>query len=91
MLELAERVSRPARDHGVELALVGAGISSLRYVGLADLVALKLYAGSRRDIADVVELLRSNPDANLEQIRAIAAKYEYAELIETLIREALPD
>jgi hypothetical protein len=35
--------------------------TTLRYVRLADLVALKLYAGARRDLADVVELLVPKP------------------------------
>jgi hypothetical protein len=62
--------------------------SSLRYVGLADLVALKLDAGSTRDRGDIVELLVRNPDADIEQIRAHVRRYRGLDVLEELIREA---
>lgn len=65
------------------------GISPLRYVRLSDLVALKLYAGSRRDLADVVELLRINQDADLSEVRQVAGQHGYADRVEVLIAEAL--
>jgi hypothetical protein len=52
------------------------------------LIALKLYAGSRRDHADVVELLRKNPQADLEEIQAVCRAFGHAELLAELIREA---
>lgn len=44
------------------------GRPSLRFVGLAHLIALKLFTGGLRDKADVVELLRHNPDADMHAI-----------------------
>ncbi len=62
--------------------------SRLRYVRLPDLVALKLYAGSLRDKADVVELLRRNPDAELSEIRAACRRFGYEPLLDELLHEA---
>lgn len=62
--------------------------SSLRYVRLPDLVALKLHAGATRDRADIVELLASNPDADLREIRQIAGPFDRANVLESLIIEA---
>jgi hypothetical protein len=59
----------------------------LRCATLALLVALKLYAGGRRDQADVIELLRRNPDADLAPIRDACARYGSSGLLEELIRE----
>lgn len=39
------------------------------------LVALKLYAGRLRDLADVVELLACNPHADLDAVRAACARF----------------
>jgi hypothetical protein len=60
---------------------------ALRYVRLPHLILLKLYAGGRRDLADVVELLARNPDADVEEIRALCKRYALDE-IDTLIEEA---
>jgi hypothetical protein len=62
--------------------------SSLRCATLAHLIALKLYAGSRRDQADVVELLLRNPTADRAKIRAVCAKYGSANELDELILEA---
>jgi hypothetical protein len=62
--------------------------SKLRYVRLDDLVALKLYSGSRSDLADIVEVLSRNPDADLELIRETCEPYGKSDLLETLIAEA---
>jgi len=61
-------------------ALAGADIrvrpdSPLRIVPIPQLVALKLYAGGWKSHADIVELLRRNPDADLEKIRETCRKY----------------
>ncbi len=61
---------------------------ALRCVRLPDLIALKVYAGSRQDLADVVELLLRNPDANREEIRATASPYDPTGQLEQLITEA---
>jgi hypothetical protein len=60
----------------------------IRCVRLADLVALKLYSHSRRDLADIVDVLARNPDADLDQVRTICARYGFFEILETLIAEA---
>ena len=59
---------------------------SLRYVRLPHLILLKLYAGSRQDLADVVALLERNPDADVEQIRASCKRYGL-DAIDVLIAE----
>jgi len=60
---------------------------ALRYPRLADLIALKMYSGGRRDKADIVELLVKNLGADLEQIRSTCEQYGYSE-IDELIAEA---
>lgn len=62
--------------------------SALRYVQLADLVALKLDAGGRTDLADIVEVLARNPDADLAEIRARAAPFDHGGELEVLLAEA---
>jgi hypothetical protein len=49
--------------------------SPLKLVPLPQLVALKLYAGGLRSKADIVELLRRNPDVDLDEIRAVCKRY----------------
>ena len=55
---------------------MGATAGALTYLGLAETIELKLAAGRQRDLADVVELLRTNPDdvavvrVHLERIHA---------------------
>jgi hypothetical protein len=49
--------------------------SGLRVVPMAQLVALKLYAGGLGSKADILELLRRNPEADLETIRATCRRY----------------
>lgn len=60
---------------------------SLRCPRLADLIALKLDAGGRQDVADVVQLLVHNPDADLAAIRQTCVIYGFGQ-IEELIAEA---
>jgi hypothetical protein len=43
----------------------------LRYVRIPELVALKLFAGSRRDIDDAQRLLEANPDVDMDEIRSV--------------------
>lgn len=59
----------------------------LRCATLPLLIALKLYANSRRDQADVIELLRRNPSADLSAIREVCARYGYSDVLEELLRE----
>lgn len=61
--------------------------SRLRIAPLANLVALKLYAGGMKSKADVVEVLRRNPGADRGHIREVCRRYRLRGL-EPLIREA---
>lgn len=49
--------------------------SPLRIVPLPHLVALKLYAGGLKSKADIVELLKRNPDADLNEIQSLCERY----------------
>ncbi|HTJ44265.1 MAG TPA: hypothetical protein VL463_19310 [Kofleriaceae bacterium] len=82
---------RPRRNPGraaIERAIELEGLA-LRCVRLSDLVALKLDAGSRQDLADVVDLLVANPDADLDEIRTVAMPFDAKGELETLIAEAI--
>lgn len=61
------------------------GADGFRYVGLADLVALKLYAGSRFDLDDVARVLEARTAAELAEVRAVAR----AAGLESLLDRAL--
>jgi len=70
-------------------ALGGEGLgvcpgSELRLVPLAQLVALKRYAGGIRSKADIAELLRRNPEADLDVIRETCRSYRIGGLDEIL-------
>lgn len=58
--------------------------SPLRVAPLPHLVALKLYAGGLKSKADVVELLKRNTDADLNEICALCEKYRLSGLQEVL-------
>lgn len=65
---------RPSINPGREAVQTATPIgpsTSLRCATLPYLIALKLYAGSRRDQADVLELLRRNPVADRDQSRGL--------------------
>ncbi len=49
--------------------------SALLLVPLAQLVALKLYAGGTSSKSDIIELLRRNPEADLDAIRDTCRRY----------------
>ena len=82
---------RPLPNPGQEAIqtapLIG-GSKSLRCATLPHIIALKLYAGGRRDHADVVELLRRNPAADRGLIRGVCINYGSVQVLEELIREA---
>jgi hypothetical protein len=96
LISLAKQVVGIARGLGIETARSNAvaraemidASSGLRCARLDDLVALKLDAGSRKDLADIVEVLARNRDADLDQIRATCEPYDRAGVLETLIAEA---
>ena len=72
-------------------ALVGENIllipgGNLRIIPLPQLVALKLYAGGIKAKADIVELLRRNPDADFDEIRKVCRRYRLRGLA-PLLRE----
>lgn len=47
----------------------------LRIMPIPQLVALKLYAGGLKSLADIVELLRRNPEVDLDMIGETCHKY----------------
>ena len=61
--------------------------ASLRIIPLAHLIALKLYAGGMKSKADIVELLKRNPEADRAAIQSLCRRYRLRGL-EPLIREA---
>jgi cobalamin biosynthesis Mg chelatase CobN len=63
--------------------------SPLRCVTVGDLVALKLYAGSLADHADIVELIARNAEADLAVIRSVAAPYDRDRMLDHLLEEAV--
>ena len=63
---------RDALDTGTTSIRPG---SPLKLIPIPQLVALKLYAGGSKSKADIVELLRRNPDCNLDVIRQTCARY----------------
>lgn len=75
VVSFADRFPAAIRD-----ALVGEAVpirpgSVLRLVPIAQLVALKLYAGGPRSKADIFELLRRNPEVDLDAVRATCRRY----------------
>jgi hypothetical protein len=49
---------------------------------------LKLYAGGRSDLADIVQLLARNPQVDFEEIRSVAGPYDENQRLEQLLAEA---
>ncbi len=75
VVSFADRLPAAIRD-----ALAGDDVrvspgSKLRLIPLPQLVALKLYAGGSKSRADIVELLRRNPEADLSPIRTVCRRY----------------
>lgn len=63
------------------------GRPTLRFVGLAHLIALKLYTGGLRDKADVIELLRHNPDADVDAIVEVARAFGLGAELQSILGE----
>jgi hypothetical protein len=63
--------------------------SKLRIVPIPQLVALKLYAGGSKSKADIVELLRRNPEVDLNPIRDTCRRYRLRGL-DAILRELQP-
>lgn len=76
----------PAPNPGAQAIARATMLVGLRLhcASLADLVALKVYAGGLNDLADVVEVLALNPDADLEAIRVVAANFDRAHCLDEL-------
>ena len=86
VVSFADRFPAAIRD-----ALAGDDVrvspgSKLRLIPLPQLVALKLYAGGSKSRADIVELLRRNPETNLFSIRTVCRRYRLRGL-EAILRE----
>ncbi|HLT28684.1 MAG TPA: hypothetical protein VK013_01475 [Myxococcaceae bacterium] len=60
----------------------------MRPVPLEQLVALKLYAGGHKSLADVVELLARNPDVDLERLFDVCKRYRLDGKLRTLLSPA---
>ena len=58
--------------------------SMLRIMPIPQLVALKLYAGGWKSHADIVELLRRNPEADVDAIHKTCRKYRLRGLAQVL-------
>jgi hypothetical protein len=71
-------------DAIIEATLAVRPESPLRVAPLPHLVALKLYAGGFKSKADVVELLRRNADADLNEVSRLCEKYRLRGLSELL-------
>ena len=54
--------------------------SRLKIVPLPQLVALKLYAGGLKSKVDVLELLKRNPETDLDEIRNVCRRYRISGL-----------
>jgi len=70
--------SRPAPTTIPAPAVMGGVASSLAYIALPRLIELKLAAGRAKDSADIVELLRANPEevaAIREHLGAVETDY----------------
>ncbi len=75
VVSFADRLPAVIRDALAAEAVPIRSGSGLRVVPMAQLVALKLYAGGLGSKADILELLRRNPEADLETIRATWRRY----------------
>lgn len=63
--------------------------SPLRLVPLHHLVALKLYAGGHKSKADIAELLRRNPETDVNGVRELCRRYRLPGLDQLLCDEDL--
>jgi hypothetical protein len=76
----------PAAIHDALLASPAAlrPHSRVKIAPLPQLIALKLYAGGLKSKADVLELLKHNPEADIQAIRATCRRYRVRGLAEIL-------
>lgn len=87
VISFADRFPAVIEDALQSSQLVVRDGSSLAIVPVPHLVALKLYAGGFKAKADVVELLRRNPELDVGEVRKLCRRFRLRGL-EALIREA---
>lgn len=75
IVNFGERFPAAIRDalNGEDIRVRPDGV--LRVMPIPQLVALKLYAGGFKSLADIVELLRRNPEVDLDMIGETCRKY----------------
>jgi hypothetical protein len=91
IVNFGDRFAAAIRDSlsGEEIRMPHNG--GLRVMPIPQLVALKLYAGGWRSLADIVELLKRNPQVDLEMIGETCRNYRlsgWGKVLEELKREA---
>jgi hypothetical protein len=81
--------ARPAPTTIPHPSRLGAVAGRLGYIDFPALIGLKLAAGRARDEADVVELIRANPD-RVESVRSYLAglHQDYAQAFDRLVQRA---
>ncbi len=85
LVQIVNFRTRPGRAVVTNAAKSGDANDPFVYVRLAELVALKLYAGSPSDKRDVEAVLEANPDADLEEIRSACRELELEDELEKLL------
>lgn len=86
IISFADRFPAVIRDALQAATIAVRPGSRLKLVPLAQLVALKLYAGGLKSSADVVELLKRNPHADIAGIRDVCRNYRVGGL-DAILRE----
>ncbi|MDP6629993.1 MAG: hypothetical protein QGH42_03760 [Kiritimatiellia bacterium] len=84
IISYADRFPAVIEDALRSATLVVRAGSPLRLVPLPHLIALKLYAGGHKSMADIVELLVRNPDADIDEVRALCRRYRLSGLDEII-------
>ncbi len=84
VISFADRFPAVIEDALQETTLALRPGSPLKLVPLPQLVALKLYAGGLKSKADVVELLKRNPEADSGELRNVCRRYRIRGLDEIL-------
>ncbi|MES2997564.1 MAG: hypothetical protein V4733_12215 [Verrucomicrobiota bacterium] len=75
IISFADRFPAAIRDALADHPVPIRPASPLSLIPIPQLVALKLYSGGSKDKADIVELLRRNPDCDLNHIRLTCLRY----------------
>lgn len=60
-------------------------VDGIDVVDVPHLIVLKLYASSRSDAFDVIELIKSNPELDLQEVREVAARYKQLRALDALL------